>query len=541
MKTSILPDISSLALPESSRLRSILCILSEASTFSLLVMENLLARCRSPIGRGNEEWTVDWLQAMNDSEGVIEQFLMERLQNPPITRRQLDMARREAESLVERGIWAARWNDTTPGVADGPDCPPVFFGEGTLPSDYPLVGFFNSRKPRALSPHEEWLAAMRMLLPHVVSSGGGIASSAGTLTYDLATAYARQTGCPLLLVMPFSLEHFLREGYPSLPSLPNPSGIVLSPESRNLPRDKPSRLRRRDRMLARLADVHSVLAVTSKGNLFPILEEEHSKRPRCRWILVPERRGIDSEGSRRLLEADPERTLAFSVRIETETRSHLETPPCSPLKIPWKDYLIHYTRACDRAWPGQSHEEYLQNLLRGEMDSGHTALDTLMRIVSEGKIRASKKLVRGSEPVVSWTSRSPEELDSIRQWNPALIRWTFEPYGIAIARRILKQRGAKPAIYGPSSLYSRLAPSDRFRFQLNEPPGCCWKHEREWRSKGDFSLTGIPEGDALILVPGPWEVERIKLRARCPFPVHDVSHTLHNFTKCSGRNESTIN
>lgn len=453
----------------------------------------------------------------------------------------MDMARRKAESLVGKGVWAATWSDATPEVADSADCPPVFFGRGTLPSDAPLVGFFNSRKPRALSPREEWLAALRMLLSHVASSGGGIASSAGTLTYDLATAYAGQAGCPLLLVVPFALEQFERKRCSSLLSHPDPSGVVLSPESGTTLRDKPSRLRRRDRMLARLADVHCVLAVTSKGNLFPILEEEHSRRSRCRWILVPARPGVDSEGNLRLLEADLGRSLTFSVRIETETRPFLEAAPSGPPKVPWKHYLVHYTRACHGAWPGQSHDQYLQSLLRGDADSGHTAMDTLVRIVSEGRIRASGRLVRGSEPVVSWTSRSPEELDAIRRWNPALIRWTFEPYGIAIARRTLKRSGAKPAIYGAGALYSRLVPSERFRFQLNGPPGSCWKHEREWRSRGDFSLAGVPEGDVLILVPGPLEAEAIRLRARCLFPVLDMSRLLRNAAKSSVKGESAIN
>ncbi len=503
-------------------------------------MGNLLARCSPSRVMAGKDWAVDWLQAKDDSEGMIETFLMEYVQ-VQITRRQMHMARRDAESMVAKGFWAATWSDTIPEEADTLDCPRVFFGKGTLPSRPPLVGFFNSRKPKALSPHDEWLAAMRMLLGHVVSSGGGIASSLGTLTYDLATAHARETGCPLLLVLPFSLEQIEGVRYRSLLSLPDTSGIVLAPEARTILCDKQPRLRQRDRMLARLADVHCVLAVSSRGNLFPMLQEEYSTRPRCRWILVPTRHGIESEGSLRLLQADPEQSLTFSVRIETETRPFVEAPPSAPAEILWKNYLIHYTRACDGAWPGQSHEEHLQSLLNGDRDSGHTAMDTLLRIVAEGKIRASKRMVRGAEPVVSWTSRSPEELDSIRQWNQALIRWTFEPYGIAVAKSILKKSGAKPAIYCPSALYSRLNQSDRFRFQLNELPGSSWKHEREWRSRGDFSLADVPEGNVLILVPGPREAEIIKLRAHCPYPVLEMSHLLRSPTKSSVKGESAIN
>jgi hypothetical protein len=311
--------------------------------------------------------------------------------------------------------------------------------------------------------------------------------------------------------------------------------------SRAIPCAKPCRLLRRDRMLARLADVHCVLAITSGGNLFPILEEEQSRRPRSRWILVPARRCNENEGNFRLLEANPKRTRSFSLRIEAEPLPFPETPPAFPPEIQWKDYLYHYTRACNGAWPGQSHEEYLQSLLRGDPDSGHTALDTLMRMVVEGKIRAGTGLVRGPEPVVSWTSRSPLELESIRQWNPALIRWTFEPFGIAVARTALKKIGAKPAIYGGNALYSRLDPSDRFRFQLHQPPGRSWKQEREWRSRGDLSIAAIPAGDVAIFVPGPFEASIFKRDARCGFPVLDLSSILGSSTKSRGKGDSPIN
>ena len=179
-------------------------------------------------------------------------------------------------------------------------------------------------------------------------------------------------------------------------------------------------------------------------------------------------------------------------------------------EVAWGEYLYHYTRACPGPWPGQSHEEFLLSLLRGDGLSGHTVLDTLIRIVLEEKIRASLKLVRGEQAVVSWTSRPPMELDSMRRWNRALIRWTFEPFGVAVKRSSLRQMGAKPVIYAPESVYSRLTPSQRFRFQLHRPPRCSWKVEREWRLPRDLLLDRPPvDRNWFLFVPGPADAQRL--------------------------------
>jgi hypothetical protein len=188
-------------------------------------------------------------------------------------------------------------------------------------------------------------------------------------------------------------------------------------------------------------------------------------------------------------------------------------------------YLYHYTRPCPGPWPGQSYRNYLDSLLEGERACGHNALDTLERILGESRIRGSRRLVRGVDAVVSWTSRPPRDLTELRRWNRGLMRWTFEPYGIAVLRRELRQLGAKPAVYGSARLYQELSPEERYRFQLRGSKGMSWKLEREWRLLGDLALH--EDMDAFVFVPTAADAEELERRGQTIFPVLVLENTFN--------------
>ncbi|MGD9506108.1 MAG: hypothetical protein AB7W37_14425, partial [Syntrophobacteraceae bacterium] len=160
----------------------------------------------------------------------------------------------------------------------------------------------------------------------------------------------------------------------------------------------------------------------------------------------------------------------------------------------------------------------------------HTALDALIRITTEGKIRASARVIRGSIPVVSWTSRSPLELGAIRRWNRALIRWTFEPYGIAVRRARLLRCGAKPVIYAREKSFGKIKLSERYRLHPEGPSRRSWKAEKEWRLAGDFDLRGLAPGDGFLFAPTSEDAERLEREVRghadCMLPVLALSRLL---------------
>ena len=98
----------------------------------------------------------------------------------------------------------------------------------------------------------------------------------------------------------------------------------------------------------------------------------------------------------------------------------------------------------------------------------------------------------------------------MRKWNRALVRWTVEPYGVAVRRDILRSLGAKPAIYGSEQVYSRLAESERYRFQLSRSaPSASWRHEREWRVRGGLALGKIKSDEGFVFVQTKEEKEKL--------------------------------
>lgn len=487
----------------------------------------------------------------------------------------LEQSRRQAEAWWQQGWRVHVWVDghQLPALEDHGVCPRVLFGRGEVTSDRCRVAVFNSRKPRRFHVQEPWLVALRQVLAALAELPISLVSSRGTLSYDLVSCFAQIRGVPLM--------HVITDGVRNvkdweMPAMGGAAGGDKRPEAGNewskhlgfltctLQPVRCPKIRRmacRDRLLAHLADLHVVLALRDEGNLLGILREQQQAQPRWQWIFEESKELVSLRGNMMLAKEFPDwhQPLFVSTRIKAEApivsplekrsleclgsnpsltnggrgdlRLEVDNPespafastgPASrsgdgTAPIAWDRYLYHYTRACPGPWPGQSEFDYLTSVLAGEPSCGHSALDTLLRILKESCIRGSHRLVRGLEAVISWTSRPPPELAAIRHWNRALGRWTFEPCGIAMNRQWLRDRGAKPAIYGAGRIFERLPPHQRFRFQAGDADRAVWRREREWRLLGDLRLS--PTMDVLVLVPDATAAARIAAEVDCPYGV----------------------
>ena len=474
---------------------------------------------------------------------------------PALNASLFENCRKQAEEFLETGVKVFRWENFPPFVKGGMDdfensppespkdlalgfspltarrvaiepkgtifsCPAVLFGKGDLDSDLPLLAVFNSRKPRLVSPDSNWLEALRFFFRSLDSRNIAIAGSTGTLTYDLVGAHALRSALPQLLVAPVPLLNADREllkiygksarDMPVLSCMLEERSGVVTCSKRQAPIC-------RDRILGALANFHLVLEIRSRGNLLAALEEIQAKSPRPQFVFEPEETNSSNAGNRTLLTKFSEHAYGFKLPGSRElpaanpVQTHCPANKNSPRfskgtsrgfydsfqhdDIAWGSYLFHYTRACAGPWPGETHHQYLVNLLDRHPLSGHSALETLIRIMQEGLIRASSRMVRGHAAVISWSSHPPQELFVMRKWNRALVRWTVEPYGIAVRRDTLRSLGSKPAIYGSEQVHARLAESERYRFQLSgSTPSASWRHEREWRLPGDLALDKIRLG-----------------------------------------------
>ncbi|MHC1726378.1 MAG: hypothetical protein AB9866_10275 [Syntrophobacteraceae bacterium] len=457
-----------------------------------------------------------------------------------VNTRTWDGCRRLAGKWREEGIRVFGWtsSDAT-GPAGGVNdrnecglsadgrlpCPAVLFCKGALDFDLPWLAVFNSRKPRCISPDADWLRALRLCLGHFGFGKTLFATSFGTLTHDMVAAYAHRAGLPLVVVTPrhllssFSKISGLHDG-------PPPSTVpVLSCLLDTGTCAKNKVLICRDQILAAAAHAHLVIEVRLKGNLSSVLEKQQTRSPRPQILFEPGKWNSSNSGNLTLIKRFPQHSHGFGLPVIRSTHPPALSQAHGRLsrgifeKPEWDRYLFHYTRSCPGPWPGETYREYLLNLFDGDPLSGHSALDTLIRTVRERRIRAASRLIRGQEDVISWSSRPPTDIFILRRWNSALIRWTVEPYGIAVRRDLLRSFGAKPAIYGRQEDYSKLPLSEKYRFQLGQGLHTSWKHEREWRLRGDLALGKLNTADCFIFVPTYDDERRLAALAAPDLPL----------------------
>ena len=435
-------------------------------------------------------------------------------------------AQEQAERWMEEGRWVASWAEGPPPGEGPAACPGLLFGKGTLPVNQQWAAVFNSRKPKLVSPHAAWLQTLRTLLDLIASHGLGFAGSLGTVSYDLVCVGAARKEAKLLLLVSQTLEAIGKAEDASSAGLAGLPEVALSCLTGAADCPKAVRMVCRDRLLAWISDLHCILEVRAGGNLERTLERQGRVQPRpqlrCNLEESAEGRTRTRALAAGFLQIPPRLPAMTSGRTAGGHAERERPPLCQPLRadaIPWQAYLYHYTRSCPGPWPGQSYRRYLEGLLNAEPLAEHTALAALVRILAEGRLRAASSIVRGNQDVVSWTSRPPQELDAIRHWNKALIRWTFEPYGLAVKRSVLRRLGARPAIYAASAVYERLPERERFRFQRHEPPRCSWKSEREWRLPADLKLSDLLPDDAFLFVPAAADTEILLESVPTVFPI----------------------
>lgn len=526
--------LASIRFPKSSLRPPPLASLAPERLPGVFILDESLSALKKWDGPTYHRLIGDWLLSGLSSGSELKEWLLEKLSPLALSSRSFEKARLRAEKRLKSPIDALLLSDTPhtgPGAARN-SCPRVLYKRGGFEAGKARVVVFNSRKPKQLFSGQGWMIALRRSLEHFSGQDIELASSIGTLTYDLVTAWAGKNRSPLLLVLPFAFEEGFKCGSGILELLPGDltTCTLLSCQTAAVRCEKAVRMTCRDRMLARLADFYWILELRSGGNLQALLNAEQSIEPRPQLILKYGREGSQERGNLELIKAWPKQSKFFFIdesiapadAASELARSGLkEESEFSPV-ILWDDFLYHYTRACPGPWPGQTYLDYLLSLLGGDPLCAHTALDTLMRILAEGRIRAGSRLVRGSEPVVSWSGVAPNKLFILRQWNRALMRWTVEPYGIAVKRSLLRKAGAKPTVYGAESVHSRLDPAERYRFQRHEGSGCMWKHEREWRLRGDFVFEGSLHENGFIFVPDNLSGEKLRLSFGNELPVRVV-------------------
>ncbi|MBI5572336.1 MAG: hypothetical protein HY914_20500 [Desulfomonile tiedjei] len=432
--------------------------------------------------------------------------------------------------------------------------PPVVFAHGNRSIlNLPAAMVLNSRTRRLVTAQDPWILATRQMVEFAFQQGFALASSYGTIPYSVATRLAKNR--PVLIacddVLPFMKgkeeeERFLHR-YGDLFDIKNTLFLSTFPPGR-VPAAKYRRTER-DHLVAATSSLLLPAGVRPGGNMASILEigqrrgvhiacasakdQENNSATACppeqnnsRRRKRPEQKPATRQGTPVEDRDASSRGSASSWPLahegtQRENSQALLQPP-SPEILREADtlartrrYLVHYTRSCPGPWPGQTLADYCDGLIEDRLLANHTAFDTLGRILERGVIHGAGRFTRGGLPVVCLTELFPEELREVTRWRPGLLRWSFEPYGIALPKSCLFAMGARPVIYGVEKAFEDLGPDLIHLFQVQRTGGANWAVEKEWRIAGDLRLAGPVLDEMFVLVPSRAEARVVADRFGC--------------------------
>lgn len=154
--------------------------------------------------------------------------------------------------------------------------------------------------------------------------------------------------------------------------------------------------------------------------------------------------------------------------------------------------LFHFTR---EAPPASGNASMLSNVDR-------RPYSVLKKILRERTLKGSSRFIRGSHKCVCFTESPISELSSVFAMANAesSLEHKYQPYGIAIKKSWLFERGARPVIYQKYEEYDQLGEALQYRHVTYDPAAeIDFTWEREWRIKTEALM--LPSSDMLVIVP----------------------------------------
>ena len=174
--------------------------------------------------------------------------------------------------------------------------------------------------------------------------------------------------------------------------------------------------------------------------------------------------------------------------------------------FPEGKWIVHWTRSSQGPWPGEKAWEFYRDIVNHPENYVRSARETLTRILTEQLIRGSSWKLPGGQSAVALTSLPPEESVSLMRWRKRFVRYTFEPYGIAIRQDVLIRMGACEVRYEKKDSTS----SQDILFVQSPGEKADWTKEKEWRIRGDIELDKIDKEDYFAIVPDEEDVKYVK-------------------------------
>ena len=243
-----------------------------------------------------------------------------------------------------------------------------------------------------------------------------------------------------------------------------------------------------------------------------IASDRHGKVPECvrqlssgcvPWLVQPFLRTPTETAD------DSDAVGASASEFDSSTAQRASCLDSNPLSHP-SEWLLHWTRPARGPWPGETRTDFLDSLILGCEATDRSALATLLRIVTDGVLRASPEGIRGGHSVVAFTQVPLIDFRARRVFRKHRRRFDFEPWGLAVRGDVLESAGVRKVIYGDDTDWSNLPPEQRPFFQKATSGGSTDNlAEQEWRVVSDVDLKLMPSESVCVFADNAEAAELI--------------------------------
>jgi hypothetical protein len=369
------------------------------------------------------------------------------------------------------------------------------------------VAIFSSRLGRAVRQNQPWFRALMALVRIEIDPSEFLISAPEMTCHRFVERAAERLGRRSVSVwLPKRTKNDWQQWLKKIADNRSPDGIFVSPffggDGREIGRD---------RIVAELAEKLLVFNCARGGNIETLMQEMSASErvgasPKKDIVIVrsgSDESDVDCEAARQWFIVDLPKGTRKRASDECNTSESRSLGQLIFLDeiVELKPLLVHWTRGAHGPWPGQTEQQYVDELLDTACCGAETvrsnplALLTLTRILQQRRLLGSGATIRAAEKVVCLTSVALEQFPARRVYRRHRGHWDFEPYGIAFSAAAMEGL-AKPAIYGNDDTWKELQISQRWRFQSSATltGDIDWRAEEEWRVAEDLVFEHWDDG-----------------------------------------------
>jgi len=368
------------------------------------------------------------------------------------------------------------------------------FGENlsSRRGSYALV--LNSHQNKQPVGTDTWIKKTEEAVRWAVERDYTIVSSIGINTYELVTYLTASMGGKLLLILPRSTkpDRLQLQTLMDFSIEQGSAEFVEVPASDAKPK---SWWKDRDQEAVLLANVILPVSIDPRGSLAKLI----SKPDVSATIADNFRCGYKIQA----------RSLGVSISSENITVDPNHE---------WK-YVVHWTSSSNGPWPNETSSDFYSSVLQSKDEYTHSGLNTLLNILRTRTIFGSDAHMKSKNRCVAFSGLHPTEAIRLMKLRRRYMRFTFEPYGIAIDRELAQRIGVKPVVYGTPEDFTKLDEERKPYFQNEGARGGQWRDEDEHRFVGNLELSTVPSKMMAVIVKDSTEIERAEKLCNCDIVV----------------------